>query len=302
MALEATHPRYEALRSLVVGLRHESPNVIEHEAAIFGRLRRRWRARRHLAKLHADSLVLATGGGSRGAARRGAVFVLTQDGRFMIKEESAEGLAQLRRIAADYADHVSKPSLLPRIVGAFTVDGSHWLVMNNVLYGPKFRARYDLKGSTAGRRASVGHSTGKDLDAVDDRGFPPPRHMLTLLDRDTAFLASRNLLDYSLLVGKAERRRSFLAPLRFLFFWRHRKAKRRGVLALPDGPRSFVVVGLIDILQPFNMRKKLEFLCRGALYGFDRISAVPPQRYRARFLAFLHGLFKKDEQGSQRHP
>lgn len=282
-ALDSSHPRYEALRLILENLKHKSPDIIEHEAAIFQRLRRRWRARRHLARLRPESLVLATGGGSRGAARRGAVFVLA--GRFMIKEESAEGLAQLRRIASDYEAHVSKPSLLPRIVGAFTVDGSHWLVMNNVLYGPKFRATYDLKGSTAGRRGKPGQ-TGKDLDALDDRDFPPPRGMLTLLERDTAFLASRNLLDYSLLVGKTVERR-------FFFFWRHRKAKRRGVLALPDGPRSFVVVGLIDILQPYNLRKKLEFLCRGALYGFDRISAVPPYYYRARFLAFLHRLFNK---------
>ena len=58
----------------------------------------------------------------------------------------------------------------------------------------------------------------------------------------------------------------------------------------PRRDGSFLVVGLIDILQPWTWAKKLEFLCRGALRGYGAISAVPPATYRARFLAFAGDL------------
>ena len=54
--------------------------------------------------------------------------------------------------------------------------------------------------------------------------------------------------------------------------------------------RGFLVVGLIDVLQPWTWAKVAEYYCRGALRGWRRISAVPPVFYRRRFLAFVSRL------------
>ena len=54
--------------------------------------------------------------------------------------------------------------------------------------------------------------------------------------------------------------------------------------------RGFLVVGLIDVLQPWTWTKVAEYYCRGALKGWRRISAVPPVFYRRRFLTFVSKL------------
>ena len=59
---------------------------------------------------------------------------------------------------------------------------------------------------------------------------------------------------------------------------------------LPEDRRDFLVVGLIDVLQPWTWAKVAEYYCRGALRGWRRISAVPPVFYRRRFLTFVSKL------------
>jgi len=46
-------------------------------------------------------------------------------------------------------------------------------------------------------------------------------------------------------------------------------------------------LGIIDILQKYNRRKKVEHLFKSVMYNAHDISAVDPQEYAARFKAFI---------------
>ena len=83
----------------------------------------------------------------------------------------------------------------------------------------------------------------------------------TRLSADVRFLASQKLLDYSLLVGVCE-------PGLF-GGWRAARYRRRdrGTRMLVCRDRGFLVVGLIDVLQPWTWAKVAEYYCRGALRG-----------------------------------
>lgn len=49
-------------------------------------------------------------------------------------------------------------------------------------------------------------------------------------------------------------------------------------------------LGIIDILQEYNARKKLENLVFGAAYDYQRISCVNPNDYAARFVNFMSSI------------
>lgn len=270
------------------------------------------------------SMALSTvNGGSRGAMRRGNVFLMSRDRHFILKQESHSCLKLLEGgVAARYARRAGNvPSLLPRLVGAYTVTRqgkvTHWLVTTNV-FGARprnairIRERYDIKGSTVGRQTRPKSSTLKDLDARDDSCILHPgslqkaNNVITTLKDDTTFIQNLGLLDYSLLIGICDTptspgplffiRHILFAPLRVMYTvcFMH-GATRRGVhtLSTMSNYPSFLTVGLIDIFQPWTCAKHLEFLARGARHGYCSISAVPPLQYRARFLTFvgflLHG-------------
>lgn len=272
------------------------------------------------------ALVAQLNGGSRGAKRRGNVFLLSHDGQFLLKQESRSCLELLEGgVAARYARRARQiPSLLPRLVGAYTVTRrgkvTHWLVTTNVFSttnifsaqprrGIHIRERYDVKGSTAGRRTRPKSSTLKDLDARDDALLLRPaslqkaNEVIFALKDDTTLIRNLGLLDYSLLVGICDTPTSpgpfcllniFLAPLHTLCTvgFKH-GAMRRGVHIIPtsSNDNSFLAVGLIDIFQPWTWAKRSEFLVRGTCHGYCAISAVPPPQYRARFLTFSETLF-----------
>lgn len=316
-------------RRVSVGIGEEAL-VTERCGRSFGQLRQLWGVDDVLWRLGGceTSVALAAqvDGGSRGAKRRGNIFLLSRDGQFILKQESHSCLELLEGgVAARYARRAGKvPSLLPRLVGAYTVTFrgkmTHWLVTTNV-FGARprgfvrIRERYDVKGSTAGRRTRPKSSTLKDLDAQEDAAIlqsaslqKANKVIMTLKD-DTALIQNLGLLDYSLLIGICDTttigegfsffRNIFFAPACASFTAGFKYGSmRRGVNILPTSSNdmSFLVVGLIDIFQPWTWAKLIEFIARGTLHGYCAISAVPPGKYRARFLTFiaevLHGDVK----------
>lgn len=48
--------------------------------------------------------------------------------------------------------------------------------------------------------------------------------------------------------------------------------------------------GIIDILQRYSTRKRMEHLTFGVLYGMDKISCVPPDKYAERFVHFIDSI------------
>ncbi|KAG8349006.1 putative phosphatidylinositol 4-phosphate 5-kinase alpha [Trypanosoma vivax] len=58
----------------------------------------------------------------------------------------------------------------------------------------------------------------------------------------------------------------------------------------PGVRREIYYVGIIDILQEYNARKRLETLIFGFLEDRKKISAVPPKEYAARFVSFVSSI------------
>mmetsp|Transcript_34847 Transcript_34847/g.105026 ORF Transcript_34847/g.105026 Transcript_34847/m.105026 type:complete len:834 (+) Transcript_34847:617-3118(+) len=150
----------------------------------------------------------------------GSVFFLTNDDQFIIKTvRKGEHNFMLRLLPGYYMNLVqNKQTLLPKFFGLFCYQNSlkqniRFVVMNNLLPTRlEYGLRFDLKGSTKGRRASVKerrkkHPCFKDLDfmsmlpagiRLDDKLY---ERLKQTLERDVLVLESFRIMDYSLLVG-----------------------------------------------------------------------------------------------------
>lgn len=168
--------------------------------------------------------------------------------------------------------------------------------------------RYDLKGSWIGRGGKILKKRGevlKDLDVRERFHLAPEdaRRVSRQLREDIDFLASNNVIDYSLLVGVTKTRfeiegrdrrpsavcggaddvpssgSSGAAPTPF-----HRLDDGGLAAAFVEGPELYSM-GIIDILQDFNLRKRAEYAakrflcCRGS-----GVSVHPPAAYGKRFV------------------
>ena len=166
--------------------------------------------------------------------KSGSFFYYSADGKYMVKTISHTEHRFFRKILAKYYSHIvtNPDTLLVRFLGAHQIRfGRHskfgskriyFVVMGNLFDTPfKIERRFDLKGSWAGRLfafasplicSTPDEKRGditcalKDLDVVDldqhIRLDDENRKLFnTQLERDSQFLASCGIIDYSLLLG-----------------------------------------------------------------------------------------------------
>ncbi|KAL8529233.1 hypothetical protein ACS0TY_006602 [Phlomoides rotata] len=193
--------------------------------------------------------------------------------------------------------------------------------------------RFDLKGSSHGRLTDKPESeidsttTLKDLDLnfifrLQASRF---REFCSQVDKDCDFLEQERIMDYSLLVGIHFRDMSQSGePL-------HTSAGARTPTRSPDMSRSasirlgsniparaeltvrkdngeaqlvgeptgeyydvILVFGIIDILQDYDISKKLEHAYKSFQYDPTSISAVDPKQYSKRFRDFIYRVFTEE--------
>jgi len=227
------------------------------------------------------------------AGKSNAFFFLSHDEAFFFKTLPKRDAFLLLKILPSYEQYMTtnRDSLLPRFYGLFTLrmSGSktlNFVCMNNFYAGKhEIHVRYDLKGSTHGRKASErekckSHPVLKDLDwRGSDFTVSIPSKSVGDILKDCQFLASEKLFDYSLLVGihakidgheqydDADDPKNDEAYL--------------GVVSLPTENHIFYI-GIVDILTRYGFRKKLETFFTGTLFGHD-VSCQPPDFYAKRF-------------------
>ena len=203
----------------------------------------------------------------------GQSFLFSHDGRYMIKTQSRFEAAFLRRILPHYLRYVvaNPRTFLPRFYGLHRIKRppfgrvTHFTVMHSVFdssrYTDHMTAIYDLKGCWVGRAASRS---------------------------DAEFLRSMQIMDHSLLVGVRNATSS---------------GDVRGPHELAGLPRSHGPVpsmgedgkvgdevyyfGIIDMLQPYNFRKRLETLGFTLIVPRQGTACLPPGEYADRFVNFL---------------
>ena len=195
--------------------------------------------------------------------------------------------------------------MLPRYVGLFRVSLDGHLVtfvcMTNAFGGTeKIDKRFDLKGSTHKRVASAKEKaketpTFKDGDWVSKGCLLPPSsnrdRMMAALAEDSAFLARRRLIDYSLLVGIHREESSTPNPTRRVSSDHIRVERTPGLFVLDhfedDGSFTRMYVALVDILTPYGLKKYAETFFLSTLRCGVDISCQPPKRYAQRFMKFM---------------
>ncbi|GKT20824.1 Phosphatidylinositol-4-phosphate 5-kinase like protein [Aduncisulcus paluster] len=184
---------------------------------------------RHLYGISDISYLLSLAGesslnffGSEG--KSGAFFFISQDKRFIGKTLKLSETTLLKSIILSYYNHLRRypNTLISRYYGMHRIQKKgeatkrHFFIMSNVLYTENtIFEKYDLKGSSQGRRLKKKHikdgSTFKDLDFIDRRSkiYLPEAKRKMFMDQlkiDTEFLSKLKLLDYSVFLGIHVRR------------------------------------------------------------------------------------------------
>ncbi|OAY36330.1 1-phosphatidylinositol-3-phosphate 5-kinase FAB1B isoform X2 [Manihot esculenta] len=217
-------------------------------------------------------------------------FAKTLDDRFIIKQVTKTELESFIKFAPEYFKYLSdsissrSPTCLAKILGIYQVTSRHpkggkeskmdVLVMENLLFRRNLTRLYDLKGSSRSRYNADSSGNNKvllDQNLIEAMPTSPifvGNKAKRLLERavwnDTSFLASIDVMDYSLLVGV-------------------------------DEEKHELVLGIIDFMRQYTWDKHLETWVKasGILGGPKNSSptVISPKQYKKRFRKAMTAYF-----------
>ncbi|CAN4124939.1 unnamed protein product [Withania somnifera] len=209
-------------------------------------------------------------------------FAKSLDERFIIKQVQKTELDSFEEFAPEYFKYLThsinsrSPTCLAKVLGIFQVSVKHLkggretkmdlIVMENLFFERKISRVYDLKGSLRSRYNADTTGVNKvllDLNLLETLHTKPiflgskaKRSLERAVWNDTSFLASVDVMDYSLLVGVDEERKE-------------------------------LVLGIIDFMRQYTWDKHLETWVKasGILGGPKNASPtiVSPIQYKKRF-------------------
>ncbi|KAJ8570232.1 hypothetical protein K7X08_006809 [Anisodus acutangulus] len=209
-------------------------------------------------------------------------FAKSLDERFIIKQVQKTELDSFEEFAPEYFKYLTdsinsrSPTCLAKVLGIFQVSVKHLkggretkmdlIVMENLFFERKISRVYDLKGSLRSRYNADTTGANKvllDMNLLETLHTKPiflgskaKRSLERAVWNDTSFLASVDVMDYSLLVGVDEERKE-------------------------------LVLGIIDFMRQYTWDKHLETWVKaaGILGGPKNASPtiVSPIQYKKRF-------------------
>uniref|UniRef100_A0A7N0UCP9 1-phosphatidylinositol-3-phosphate 5-kinase n=2 Tax=Kalanchoe fedtschenkoi TaxID=63787 RepID=A0A7N0UCP9_KALFE len=209
-------------------------------------------------------------------------FARSLDERFIIKQVTKTELDSFEEFAPDYFKYLTEslssrgPTCLAKVLGIYQVTTQNLqggkeskmdlIVMENLFYNRKISRIYDLKGSARSRYNSDTTGANKvllDMNLLETLRTSPiflgseaKRSLERAVWNDTSFLASVDVMDYSLLVGV-------------------------------DDDRKELVIGIIDFMRQYTWDKHLETWVKasGILGGPKNASPtiISPKQYKRRF-------------------
>nr|GMC81960.1 phosphatidylinositol 4-phosphate 5-kinase 6-like [Ipomoea batatas] len=201
-----------------------------------------------------------------------------------------------------------------------------FVIMGNLFHTDyTIHRRFDLKGSTFGRLTDKPESeidsttTLKDLDLnfifrLQKQWF---QEFQRQVDKDCDLLEQERIMDYSLLVAadagasdsesradmdkSSQERRGIIKlginlPARVERTERKNEAGEMQLIGEPTGECYDVILffSIIDILQDYDITKKLEHAYKSIQYDPNSISAVDPKAYSRRFRDYIFKAFAED--------
>eukprot|EP00010_Vexillifera_abyssalis_P007388 CAMPEP_0201548788 /NCGR_PEP_ID=MMETSP0173_2-20130828/5299_1 /ASSEMBLY_ACC=CAM_ASM_000268 /TAXON_ID=218659 /ORGANISM="Vexillifera sp., Strain DIVA3 564/2" /LENGTH=360 /DNA_ID=CAMNT_0047958263 /DNA_START=293 /DNA_END=1372 /DNA_ORIENTATION=+ len=268
--------------------------------------------------------------GMSSPGKSGSQLYFSKDKMFILKSVNQEEFDFFRKVMLSYYKFlVHNPNtLITRFFGLYSIRLAetnlevHFIVMENICPDDQpIEARYDLKGSTHGRSAGA-HERHKKNPLLKDLDFkrrlllgPARRHIfLTQLNKDSRWLADHNIMDYSVLLcisnpvkqqsaassSGVKSNTTALAKMaanvgRLSVF----KSEYGGGFGSTDEQdrkyHEVYYMGVIDILQSYNLRKKLETKFKGVFASTpESISCVDPLTYFNRFNKYFEKITGAD--------
>uniref|UniRef100_A0A6B2L1Z5 PIPK domain-containing protein n=1 Tax=Arcella intermedia TaxID=1963864 RepID=A0A6B2L1Z5_9EUKA len=301
-----------------VGNPSESWKFEAYAPAVFEAIRSAFnlQAKDYISSLSQDSLIRGLLSGNwkffeslENSGRSGSMIFKSHDNFLFIKSLPDSEAKHLLNILKDFYDYVitNKDTLLTRFYGLYTITPPPsmnvlpitFIIMENCLNSPLcIHQSYDLKGSKVNRstpidKRAVGVAL-KDVDFDQDKRqirIDPlmKKQLYKQIESDTTFLASKNILDYSLLLGisykfqdqhittNQEEKKSYISKFQ----------KDFGGTKGEKGLHFFF--GIIDILTQWDYSKISENKMKTLILQQDstQISAVEPPLYHKRFMDYM---------------
>lgn len=239
-----------------------------------------------------NSLLQATPWYSGRGGKSGSTFLKTMDDRYLLKQVPRSEFWAFHEHAPTYFMFVSNtpttlPSVLVKILGAVLVeyrnaDGlkvtQYLLIQENLFYGKNVSRMCDLKGAHRNRGGEDENETVLDENLFRfNNGYPlllseaAKQRLTRALWNDTLFLASINVMDYSLLVGMVQTR----APA---------ATTKDGEPQGADEGDWTLMVGLIDYCRQYTWKEEAE-------RQIKRATVIQPKQYKRRFREALNRYF-----------
>ncbi|OWZ10336.1 Phosphatidylinositol 4-phosphate 5-kinase (PIPK-D11/GPCR-PIPK) [Phytophthora megakarya] len=309
----------ESMGVVVYGLKNCTMlNFRDCAPKIFHRIRAQFNIDQDFYRESFDPSRILSEHGSEG--KSGNIFYFTANKQFMVKSVPKEEFDTLRAILPHYHEYLqSNPqSMLCRYFGCHSISlpigkrRMYFVVMQNLFTEGPVDQRFDLKGNRDRRQAVSATAmegliqVAKDRKAIGqllmDIDFLKISSGISLSYANTAvqqdqlcsdfvFLASRGIIDYSILLGvrydNPRKRRS--------------KSNQNGLTS--HDQNEVYYVGIVDMLQRYNWRWTVQRWFLGCLLCKDThdVSAVPPDEYATRLADFVREkLF--DIQGTTSDP
>jgi 1-phosphatidylinositol-4-phosphate 5-kinase len=236
--------------------------------------------------------------GSSSAGRSNSLFYYSFDKRFIVRTICRNEYCLLKEILPSYFEYIQQNphSYITRfyefsklrLMNGGEIKKVYYVVMNNVFYNTRsIHTCYDIKGSFYGRSSQQKSADKpivyKDQDLLESGQQirlrqPYLNLILDQITRDSHFLSSIGLIDYSLILGVHN------------ISSEEEGSVTRNELSSPDN-KEIYYMGIIDILTRYNTFKKFEYAFKGGVFGYDQISCNPPDKYQQRFIEFLHRVF-----------
>uniref|UniRef100_M4BSG3 PIPK domain-containing protein n=1 Tax=Hyaloperonospora arabidopsidis (strain Emoy2) TaxID=559515 RepID=M4BSG3_HYAAE len=294
----------ESMGVLVYGMKHSTMlNFRDCAPKVFHRIRAQFNIDQDFYRESFDPSRILSEHGSEG--KSGNIFYFTANKQFMVKSVPKEEFDTLRAILPHYHEYLqSNPkSMLCRYYGCHSISlpigkrRMYFVVMQNLFNEGAVDQRFDLKGNRD-RRQAVSATVMEGLIHVAkhrniisqllmDVDFLKLSSGMSLSYANTAsqqdqlcsdfvFLASRGIIDYSILLGV--RYKNDLDPV---------GVHSNGLLSHDE--KEIYYVGIVDMLQRYNWRWTVQRWFLGYLFCKDLhdVSAVPPIEYATRLADFV---------------
>ena len=248
---------------------------------------------------------------SESKGRSGSFFFYSHDRKFIIKTISAEEKNTLLDILHDYFNYIKdhNSTLMTKIYGIYTVVIKNASSVNVILMQNLFgcspihiQKMFDLKGSSVQRKTKNVQNWKRDqvLKDLDYQWVTKVERKLINFKEDDIVEIKKNLIndidfykrlslmDYSLLFIIIDFPNNIDPDYNQIMGFLD-DPKYKGHVYKSKNEKYIYIVGIIDYLQKYNFKKKMEHCIKGIIYGKEKnmVSAVEPEYYGKRFNDFM---------------